>query len=325
MELIIELPGRGSQGQELQKFSGRQITVGRALDNDLILTDPHICAHHAVLETDDEGNILVRDLGSVNGTMVNKQKYINDAFAIESGDEVQFGKTRLIVYQPGHEVPASIRLSWVEQLALLAGKPLLAAGLSLLLLLMTMYSQYAGEIAEYKPGRELLTGIGVLMLFALWPTAWSLFARYKKHEARFLSQLSTTLAFVVLMTVLEKLDAWLAFHNGASMFVDVIMLVISIAMVLLLIWFHYYLSIFLGSKRRWLYSAAMTALLGSIIYVGSTIDNDSFSSRPEYTASLFPPSLSFYSTESSQAFLDKAATIFEAAGEQAGFEAEPAL
>ena len=44
-------------------------TIGRAPDNDFVLSDPLVSAHHARIEWNDDG-VLITDLGSTNGTFV---------------------------------------------------------------------------------------------------------------------------------------------------------------------------------------------------------------------------------------------------------------
>jgi pSer/pThr/pTyr-binding forkhead associated (FHA) protein len=48
---------------------------------------------HAVL-IEQDGEILIEDLGSLNGTFVNRKR-IDSATRLQSGDEVQIGKYRL--------------------------------------------------------------------------------------------------------------------------------------------------------------------------------------------------------------------------------------
>jgi hypothetical protein len=64
------------------------VRVGRAADNDLVLTDPEVSRHHARLEPDGQGWRTI-DLGSTNGTWVNGVRL--NAGAIAVGDEVAFG------------------------------------------------------------------------------------------------------------------------------------------------------------------------------------------------------------------------------------------
>lgn len=47
------------------------IRIGKARDNDFVADDPHVSRHHAQLEHDAEGFLILEDMGSTNGTFVN--------------------------------------------------------------------------------------------------------------------------------------------------------------------------------------------------------------------------------------------------------------
>jgi EAL domain-containing protein (putative c-di-GMP-specific phosphodiesterase class I) len=62
--------------------------VGRGSDLDLVLTSPHVSKTHAEIYSDGEA-LRVRDLGSRNGTFLNRQP-VSDA-ALHRGDVLHFG------------------------------------------------------------------------------------------------------------------------------------------------------------------------------------------------------------------------------------------
>jgi pSer/pThr/pTyr-binding forkhead associated (FHA) protein len=67
-------------------------TIGRALDNDVVLTDAEVSRHHARIEYRN-GAFEVVDLGSTNGTSVNGLP-ISRA-QLQDGDVVSFGTAQL--------------------------------------------------------------------------------------------------------------------------------------------------------------------------------------------------------------------------------------
>ena len=67
-------------------------TAGRHPDSDIFLDDITVSRHHVEFRRSD-GGFSIRDMGSLNGTYVNRSR-IDDA-ALVSGDEVQIGKYRL--------------------------------------------------------------------------------------------------------------------------------------------------------------------------------------------------------------------------------------
>lgn len=70
------------------------VTVGRHPDSDIFLDDITVSRRHATFTRVANGHI-VADLGSLNGTYVNRDRIEGD-ITLSGGDEVQIGKYRLI-------------------------------------------------------------------------------------------------------------------------------------------------------------------------------------------------------------------------------------
>jgi hypothetical protein len=72
------------------------ISVGRGLDNDLVIDDPRVSRHHAQI-TFRHSHYLLRDQRSTNGTFVNSQPI--ETVVLASGDRVSFGGFELTFSQ----------------------------------------------------------------------------------------------------------------------------------------------------------------------------------------------------------------------------------
>jgi hypothetical protein len=72
-------------------LTGDVVTAGREPDSDLFLDDVTVSRRHAELRRMAEGWLL-RDVGSLNGTYVNRQRI--EEVSLRAGDEVQIGKYR---------------------------------------------------------------------------------------------------------------------------------------------------------------------------------------------------------------------------------------
>ena len=69
-------------------------TSGRHPDSDIFLDDVTVSRRHAEFHR-AEYTFTVRDVGSLNGTYVNRERV--EAATLASGDEVQIGKFRLVL------------------------------------------------------------------------------------------------------------------------------------------------------------------------------------------------------------------------------------
>ena len=75
--------------------------VGRHPDSDIFLDDVTVSRRHAEFVRTGQG-YEVRDVGSLNGTYLNRERI--DAAVLANGDEVQIGKFKLVYLNTG--VPA---------------------------------------------------------------------------------------------------------------------------------------------------------------------------------------------------------------------------
>jgi ABC-type multidrug transport system ATPase subunit/pSer/pThr/pTyr-binding forkhead associated (FHA) protein len=91
--------GTGAQPEEqlppMQpiRLEGREITLGRAPDNKIVLPHPQVSAHHARL-VQEGGTYRIFDLNSTNRTYVNSEKVTNSLLKL--GDEIHIGPYRLV-------------------------------------------------------------------------------------------------------------------------------------------------------------------------------------------------------------------------------------
>jgi pSer/pThr/pTyr-binding forkhead associated (FHA) protein len=72
------------------------VTVGRHPDSDIFLDDISVSRRHATFTRGGSGYV-VSDLGSLNGSYVNRDRIDSDV-TLTGGDEVQIGKYRLIYF-----------------------------------------------------------------------------------------------------------------------------------------------------------------------------------------------------------------------------------
>ncbi|WP_370592766.1 FHA domain-containing protein [Streptomyces sp. NBRC 109706] len=71
-------------------------TAGRHPQSDIFLDDVTVSRRHVEFRRSPDGGFTVSDVGSLNGTYVNREQI--DAVALANGDEVQIGKYRMVYF-----------------------------------------------------------------------------------------------------------------------------------------------------------------------------------------------------------------------------------
>ena len=91
--LLVVLRGPNTGARFL--LDDDEVNSGRHPDSDIFLDDVTVSRKHAVFQR-QENSFVVRDVGSLNGTYVNRERI--DEARLQTGDEVQIGKFRLVFY-----------------------------------------------------------------------------------------------------------------------------------------------------------------------------------------------------------------------------------
>lgn len=84
--LIVQ--GGGEKGREIP-LTQDLLTIGRSVENDIVIDDRLASRRHAKLER-EHGQYVIADRGSRNGTFVNGER-IADQYVLRDGDEIQIG------------------------------------------------------------------------------------------------------------------------------------------------------------------------------------------------------------------------------------------
>jgi pSer/pThr/pTyr-binding forkhead associated (FHA) protein len=82
----------GGRSGEVFNVSGERMTIGRSPDAEIFLDDVTVSRNHALLVRRRDG-LYIDDLGSLNGTYVNRRRI--ESHKLANGDELQVGKYKL--------------------------------------------------------------------------------------------------------------------------------------------------------------------------------------------------------------------------------------
>ncbi|MFF4170783.1 FHA domain-containing protein [Streptomyces sp. NPDC001744] len=92
--LLVARRGPNSGSRFL--LDGELTTAGRHPQSDIFLDDVTVSRRHVEFRRAQDGSFTVSDVGSLNGTYVNREPI--ESVVLSSGDEVQIGKYRLVFY-----------------------------------------------------------------------------------------------------------------------------------------------------------------------------------------------------------------------------------
>lgn len=311
MELIIEEINRGKKLIGRHKFATHEVQIGRGYHNDMILSDPHVCANHISLKNvNDEW--FIEDLGSINGTTIGKTNKISHTQKIQSGDVIQLGKTQLRFILPAHPVAASVKFSAVENVVEKLGRwsiimVLLAvfSGLNILFMYLNMPTK------EINYNSLFLWGFGLTLGYALWPLFCSLMAHLNKQETRISDQLGITFLIINMFWIIDFLEAFLGFNGSNTWSGQWFTLLLAVALTYTMFWFNFYIAFEQTAKRRVKFALGLTTFIYGSLFVYDLSNQPEFKAYPVYNSTIMSPTFAIASPISPDEFISNSDTLFE--------------
>jgi hypothetical protein len=193
----LDRDGHVQRGADVQRWP---LSLGRALDNTVVLDDPHVAAHHAVLEPDAEGRLQLQALPSLNGVLLDGQAVQGRAALPQAEAVLLLGATRLRLRTAGAALAPERALQRARPAS---GRRMLGAGLGLLAL--TLGETWLGldPGADYSAWLPLVLGLPVAL--ALWCGAWALLSKLFQHRFDFAGHLRIALPWLLAATLVDQL------------------------------------------------------------------------------------------------------------------------
>jgi FHA domain len=291
---LLEPDGRISRSIDVAAWP---VTIGRALDNSVVLADPFAAAHHARIDGDEQGDVTLTVFSSLNGVRDLKAGSHHTAADPRlrlpaGGTTLQIGATPLRLRLPSEVLVPEQPLP-VRRPAFAHDKPTLQralpwmAGAALLVL----------EVAEHwvglDPGADYTAWLSMLVAtpFALigWAAAWALLSKLFLHRFDFFGHLRIALPWLLGIALIDMLVPQVAASLAAPWLWRLAVPLQVIALALLV---RSHLALVLPTRGRAIaLGVAATVLVGAGVSVANTHRSfDAFSSSP-YMATLPIPAL----------------------------------
>jgi len=317
--IIIEEISRGHKMLHRYKLSKESITIGRGYDNDVILSDPHICPNHMHIDF-VQGTWVVSDQNSINGCFLENpksKKHNADQHIINDGDVITVGKSQLRILFIDHPVIPTVHFSAFESFINLMRQPIA------LFISMTLFISIAGGLGylsspiESNYSQFFVNAVGMAIVFALWPAGVALVSHLTKHDARTMAQLGISFVFFNLMWFSDFLDNVVAFNTASNSLITLAAAVLPIILAFCLFWLNCYIGFHMTARRRVIVSMSITALLFGGTYLVQYSHKPEFNPRPQYNATIMAPTFLLAPSSSINEFIDDNNVLFEKASKEA--------
>ncbi|MFZ6813949.1 FHA domain-containing protein [Undibacterium sp. Rencai35W] len=194
---FIEILARNGDVIQRHQVQTLPVRIGRAYDNDVILDDAHIAAHHAIIELNSEAQLCARDTGSLNGIIQAEKR--QSTIALNGNTVIRLGHTSIRIrdtsFTVAPEVPDRTRHTWEGFVPGMIGTFLIA--------LFAIYSTWQTDTKPLQAISYVQAIAYILGGGLVWSGLWAIANRLFAQHPRFGRHLFIFGAGITALTLLE--------------------------------------------------------------------------------------------------------------------------
>ena len=206
---LIETLDRDGLPRQILRVSQWPVRIGRAIDCDLVLDDPHVAAHHATLEMHEDG-LHVRPAASLNGVRLGRAAIApGSAPLLPASALLTLGATTLRVRQAGEALAPEQRLLDLHQY-----ERRHAVTLLLLVVFAALWKGFDLWLTSMPGQQGSALAWGYLAAPAgliVWCAGWAIGSMLFQRRFAFWAHLYIALTWLMAGAVVEAVTAQLAF------------------------------------------------------------------------------------------------------------------
>lgn len=316
--LIIQIGLKQGRNADIYKLCERELYVGRAYSNDIVLTDPYVAPQQLRIYRygvgSDELSWHINILDATNPVLVNGEPVESATQSVKPGDSITVGRTTMRLYSDEHEVEPTRKLlvsSWLHTAAKNAWIPVCLFALVCLTdsLFNYAFSNTDGEWKEH--GISTIAGMGLLLG---WAGFWSVVGRVLRHQPHFSYQLLVTTLIAAIGLLLTPIELFAEFLTDSTRTRTLIAYVFGAVLLAYLL--NYNLFFATNIKHTAVLAICFSAGLFLLEYLFTMPEENVFNSVPQYSNILLPPAVNPREAIPLANYVDSFSTTFADSHEQ---------
>lgn len=266
--------------------SKSEVTVGRSYESDIILDDPYTSKDHLKIIAHN-GYFIIEDLGSKNGTFIDKTCVKGSSVKVMSGGSFNAARTKISVYEANHEVVKTKKLKWSNTVGRALNRPALAIIIFAISICFSVFTDWLFSTSDNYWGDEAIKtvlSIAAILVSASFLISIVNFLKY--HRAKFLLTISFMSLLFLAIALIELISNYVSFifldHIWQTSVFAIIYSIICGAIILL----FSYIEKGKTTRMAWATSIGLIMLIFMSSFASSIFPSFSMHLYPEYESSL---------------------------------------
>ena len=280
---FVEVLSRSGEVHQRHRVTNLPIKLGRAYDNDFILDDVHTAAHHAEVDLDEDGRLIMRDMGSSNGIVARGKR--TKLLALDGNTVARLGQTNVRIrttdFRVEDEALDTNNYGWEGWRPALLGV--------LMICIVSFYNTWVSDTEHANFVRYVVALAPFFSVALLWAGVWSFANRLFAGHARFGRHVFIAACGLFGLELWSELNGVLAFAFSWEFFTRYSSH-FALAVGACLVYFHL-CTMKPRNARRWRHSAMIGTVVGSIFILMSNYQRHGRLADELYMSDLFSPSI----------------------------------
>nr|WP_225937601.1 FHA domain-containing protein [Myxococcus sp. RHSTA-1-4] len=265
-------------------------SVGRAYTNDVILDDPKVSAEHLRIERREDGALVLRDVGSHNGTYRVEPWAPLAELELAPDTRVAVGDTVLRFRARNHPVEDTvIGQAPTAPRARVFERPRTFSLALLALLCASLLEEYLSNYGRTDWGELMVALVAPLGLILLWAGGWSVASRIARRQFHYRAH--ATIATLVLLCglVLPVLLTLVGFSLGVGSGLPLLHHAAFLGLMGWGLYWHLRYVTRWDPRRLVRVLTVVTLVFGVLSRADDLLGNESFSEALDFPRTLLPP------------------------------------
>jgi len=288
--LILEIINRFNRVTERHKITKLPIIVGRGYDSDIILDDQYISPSHVKINKDIDGQIILRDLDTVNGTHNLSQHQKIDQSVVNLNDRIRIGHTHFRLRDNKQiledtevdrfhstRLSAYINSTW----SLIFAIPLLFS--------LFIYQEYMNSFRDTGIIKLLTAATPALLISFLWAFSWAGISRFFTHHFYFSSHCNIACFGIIAIIVSTSLIDYYSFAFSVNSYSAYLKYLCQFLMGTIILYGHLRYCTTTSNKKIISITSTVSFTAIAITLLLTYTNQSEFSSQLNYMGQLKPP------------------------------------
>ena len=302
---LIETLDRDGQPRQILRVSQWPVRIGRAIDCDLVLDDPHVAAHHATLAWHEDG-LHIEPAATVNGVRLGRAAIApGSSPPLPAAGLLTLGATTLRVRLAGEPLAPEQRLVDLHQYERRHAVALMA-----LIAFAALWKGFELWLTSVpgSPGSALAWGyLSAPAGLVVWCAIWAIGSMLFQRRFAFWAHLHVALTWLLIGVVTEAVTAQVAFALSMPA-IEKFGRIVFVAAIAMMMWRH--MGLLLPQRRRAFAIAIASAVTvgGGLLLVDRSLQQEPLVGDL-YLGTISLPGVRLARTVSADAFVKSAAPL----------------